>query len=97
MDQELTTRLTVFKFLLETGYTFENALRAMKRPQNPIPEQVQTNFDLLFRTMADEAVGERSAIDIIKAGETGYRKVKEEEQQRRRKEENNHFATVLFH
>ena len=92
MSQELLTRVQVFQFLLQTGYTFENALRVIKRPLNPFPEAVQDNYELLMKLMAETVDESRSAIENIKVAETSYRETKEEELAERQKQRILHGA-----
>lgn len=92
MSQELLTRVQVFQFLLQTGYTFENALRVIKRPLNPFPEAVQDNYELLMKLMAETVDESRSAIENIKVAETSYRETKEEELVERQKQRILHGA-----
>lgn len=85
-NEEIVRRLTTFQFLLQTGYTFENALRVIKRALNPIPERIQANSEHLMKLMASEVAPERSAIEVIKAGEAAYLEAKEDEEEERRKQ-----------
>lgn len=92
MFQELVSRMIVFHFLLQTGYTFENALRVIKRPLNQLPETVQANYELFMKLMADTFDENRSAIENIRAAEASYRKAKEEELAERQKQRILHGA-----
>ena len=85
MLQEILARINVFHFLLQTGYTFENALRVVKRPLNSLPETVQANFEMLLKLMGERADPSSSAVKNIRVGEAAYRKAKNSEAKERRK------------
>lgn len=85
MSQELSLRMDVFKFLLQTGYTFDNALRIIKKTIKPSPEgENQVKYEKILKFIGDRLDSSHSAIDNIKAGEKAYREAMVVEADKRR-------------
>lgn len=97
MSEELLLRMLIFQYLIQTGYTFSNALRIAKRAIKPLStsSRAKRNSNLLFRHLCNMYNPEISALENIKAAEKEYWEIRDREIEEEQNRSQNSTSNIL--